>query len=147
MELVRWTPRRDLFGFRHGLDRVFDDFFAPMNCDNEELSTRNWHPAVDIYDQEDNIIIKAELPGVDKKDIHVDLKGRVLTLSGERSAANEVKEDGCYRRERTFGKFQRTFNLASEVAPEKINAEYKDGVLHIEIPKPEVQKPNQIAVH
>ena len=147
MELVRWRPRRDLMGFGGGMDRLFNDFFAPLFHDTEASDTWNWQPVVDIYDKDDNIVIKADLPGVDKKDIHVDLKGRVLTLSGERSEEKEADGEGCYRRERAYGKFTRTFNLAADVLPDKINATYRDGVLHVMIPKSEAQKPKQITIH
>ena len=92
-------------------------------------------------------MIKAELPGVDKKDIKIDLKDRLLTLSGERSYDNEVKEENYYRRERSYGKFQRAFTLPADVDSEKIKAEFKDGVLEIEVPKPEEKKAKQVTVH
>ena len=85
--------------------------------------------------------------GIDKKDIALDVKDRVLTLKGERAFDNEVKEENFYRRERTYGKFERAFNLPAHVKIEDIKADYKDGVLRIEIPKPEVQQPKQITVH
>jgi HSP20 family protein len=106
-----------------------------------------WNPAVDLYEQDDHFVIKAELPGVDKKDISIDLKDRVLTLSGERSHENEAKEENYYRRERSFGKFQRAFTLPAEVDSDKIKAEFKDGLLRIEVPKPEEQKPKQVTIH
>ena len=148
MELVRWRPGRDLFGFGGGLDRMFDDFFAPARFGVLESDDWNWRPVVDIYDKDESIVIKADLPGVDKKDIHVDLNGRVLTLSGERTVEKEAnEEESCYRRERAYGKFVRTFNLASDVIPDKIDATYKDGVLHVTIPKSEAHKPKQITIH
>jgi HSP20 family protein len=107
----------------------------------------NWNPVVDIYDNEDNIVIKAELPGIDKENINVDVKDGVLILKGERSSDNEVKKDKYYRRERMFGKFERAFNLPADVDPDKIKADYTDGVLKIDIPKPEERKPKQITVH
>ena len=146
MELMRWRPARH-FGLNHRMNRLFDDFFAPVSrgCDVE--TTWNWHPVVDVFEKDDNIVIKAELPGVDKKDIHIDMKGNVLTLSGERSVDNEAGEENSYRRERSFGKFVRSFQLADGIDPEKINAEYKEGILRLEIPKPEAEKPKQITVH
>lgn len=147
MELVRWRPARDLFGTGSGFGRFFDDFFAPARFETSASDAWNWQPVVDVYDKDDTIVIKAELPGVDKKDIHVDLKGRVLTLSGERTEEKEEKEDSYYRKERAYGKFVRTFNLAADVAPDKISATYKDGVLHVTIPKSEAHKPKQITVH
>jgi HSP20 family protein len=84
---------------------------------------------------------------VDKKDISIDLKDRVLTLSGERSYEKEAKEENYYRRERSFGKFQRAFTLPADVDSDRINAKFKDGLLRIEIPKPEQQKPKQVTIH
>jgi len=143
MELVRCNPRRELFS----LNKLFDDFFYPAANSNPRNSTWNWNPVVDIYDNEKNIVIKAEIPGIDKDDIIIDVKGRVLTLKGERTESNEVKEDKYYRRERSFGTFERVFNLPADVNTENIKATYKDGVLELEIPKPEVEQPKQIAVH
>lgn len=147
MELVRWNPIRDMFSLRNHMNRVFGDFYFPTNREEGDLSIWNWNPVVDVYDNDDNIVLKAEIPGIDKKDIEVDVKGRVLTLKGERSSDNEVKEDNYYRRERCFGKFERAFNLPVDVELDKIRANYKDGVLEIEIPKPEEKKPKQISVH
>jgi HSP20 family protein len=107
----------------------------------------SWLPAVDMFDDDDKIVIKAELPGMDKKDISVDIENRVLTLSGERNYDNEVKEDNYYRRERAYGRFKRAFNLPADVDSDQIKADFKDGVLRVEIPKPEEQKPKQITVH
>jgi HSP20 family protein len=126
---------------------MFDDFFLPHTTTEDGSMTWGWNPVVDIYDNEDNIVIKAELPGVSKKDIEIDIKDRVLTLKGERSADNEVKEDNYYRRERTYGRFERSFTIPPNVDPDKIKADYNDGVLKIEVPKPEDQKPKQISVH
>jgi HSP20 family protein len=95
---------------------------------------------VDIYENEDSVVVKAELPGVDKKDIKVDLKDGVLTLTGERSHEKEVNEDKYYRKERAYGRFHRSFTVPAEIDPDKIKAEFKDGVLKVEIPKPEEQK-------
>jgi HSP20 family protein len=102
---------------------------------------------VDIYENEEDIVITAELPGVDKNDMTVDVTGRVLTLKGERSIHNEVKEDNYYRQERCYGKFERCFTLPVEVDPDKIKADYKDGVLKINIPKAEESKPKQVTIH
>ena len=106
-----------------------------------------WHPAVDMFDNDDKIVLKAELPGMKKNDFSVDVKDRVLTLSGERNYDNEVKEENYYRRERACGSFKRAFHLPSDVDADNIKAEFKDGVLRVEIPKPEAQKPKQITVH
>ncbi len=147
MELIRWNPMREMFNLRRQMDHFFDDAFNPMIRDDAKLSLWDWHPVVDVYDNDDKIVIKAELPGIDKKNISIDVKDGVLTLRGERTYDNEVKEEKYYRKERSFGRFERTFQLPVDVDPEKISADYKDGILNIDIPKPEEQKPKQIAVH
>ncbi len=147
MELMRWKPRRELFGLHNNINRMFDNFISPTVRSDEALSVWGWNPVVDIYENEENIIITAELPGVDKKDMTVDVKGRVLTFKGERSTDNEVKEDNYYRQERCYGKFERCFTLPVEIDPEKIKADYKDGVLKIDIPKAEESKPKQVSIH
>jgi HSP20 family protein len=126
---------------------MFDNAFTPTLNEDEVLSTWHCKPVVDIYDNDHNIVIKAELPGVDKKDIVVHVEGRLLTLKGERSSEKEVNEDKYHCRERTYGKFERVFTLPAEVDADKITADYKDGVLKIDIPKPEEQKPKKITVH
>ena len=143
MELMRWNPRRELFGLHNSINRMFDNFISPTVRSDEALSVWGWNPVVDIYENEENIVITAELPGVDKKDMTVDVKGRVLTLKGERSTDNEVKEDNYYRKERYHGKFERSFTLPVGVDPDKVEADYKDGVLKIGIPKPEEEKPKR----
>jgi len=91
-------------------------------------------------------VVTAELPGVKKEDISIEVKDNILTIRGERSEDSEVKEENYYRRERSFGSFQRSFSMPTEVSPESIKASFKDGVLKIEVPKPEEKKPKQISI-
>jgi len=147
MTLVRWTPAREMMTLQDRINRFFDDSFSRPGYSDDSVTLSTWHPMVDIYDDSDKIVIKAELPGIDKKDIAIDLKDRVLTLKGERSADNEEKEDRYYRRERTYGKFERSFTLPTGLNPDKIKADYQDGVLKIEVPKPQEEKPKQITIH
>ncbi len=147
MELIRWNPMRGMFGLGHRIDPLFDELNCLIHRDPDGRTPRSWNPVVDIYDNDETIVINAELPGIDKKDIVVDVTGNVLTLKGERSTANEVKNEKYHRRERTFGKFERAFTLPEDVDPEKIQADYTDGVLEIKIPKPEKKEPKKITVH
>ena len=147
MQLVTWTPWREMASLRNRMNRIFNDsFFRDENTD-DELSLRHWNPVVDIYDNEDAIVIKADLPGLSKDDITIDLTNRVLTVKGERSYENEVKEENYYRRERACGKFHRAFTVPAEVDPDQVKADFKDGVLKIEVPKPKAQQPKQITIH
>lgn len=145
MELMKWTPTNELRDFNRMLTHFFDEPFIPT--ERRELIEKTWAPRVDIYDTKDAFVIKAELPGIDKKDIKVDVDGRLLTLRGERKTETENKENAYYRREMFFGSFERTFTLPEAVDPGLIKAEYKDGVLHLEVPKPEERKPKQIEVN
>ena len=147
MDLIRWRPARDIFSMRDQMDRMLDNFFAPAKNGVNGDTLWSWNPAVDVMEGENSIVITAEVPGVDKKDISVDVKDRVLTLKGERSSDNEVKKDKFHRRERVYGKFERSFTLPAAVDPDRINATYNDGVLKIEVPKPEGSKPKQISVN
>ena len=147
MHLVRFNPIRDIYSLRNRNNNIFDDLIYPNRRGDEKLTMWNWKPVVDIYDNEDKFVINAELPGVDKKDIVIDVKDRLLTLKGERSSEKEVKEDKYHRRERAYGSFERVFTLPAEIDPDQIKADYKDGILKIDIPKPEVQKPKQITVN
>lgn len=147
MQLIKWNPTRNLFGLHNDVNRLFDQFFYPRRREVNDETSWNWNPAVDIYEEDDQLVVKAEVPGMDKNDITVDVKDRVLTLKGERSADNEVEEDNYFRRERTYGRFERAFTLPADVKADAIKAEYKDGVLKVLVPKPEVQKPKQITIH
>lgn len=147
MNLVRWNPWSEMSTLQNRLNSLFNEPFFRSGREDDQFSMGSWYPAVDMFENHDKIVIKAELPGMDKKDISVDVKDHVLTLSGERKYENEVKEENYYRRERASGKFKRSFHLPADVDPDKIKAEFKDGVLIVEMPKPEAQKPKQISVH
>jgi len=137
MELTRYepfwmtTPRRLLGGFFDDLGFTANDTFVP---------------AVDIKETEDKYVIEVEVAGIDKKDVHIEVKDGVLTLSGERKFEHEEKKDNYTRIERSYGKFHRTFTLPDLVMEDKIEAAYKDGLLTIELPKGEEAKPKEIEV-
>ena len=147
MALVRWSPSREMTTLHNYFNRFFDDMFPEGGFDNGELAPAHWFPRVDILDKDEEIVIKAELPGMEKEDIKIDVRDRVLTLRGERKYDNEVNDKNYYRRERAFGKFERSFDLPDGLDPEKIKADYKDGLLSVEIPKPEKVKPKKITIH
>lgn len=146
MELVRFNPTRNMGLFRRQMDHMFDDFFGDLFKGARADLTRGWNPMVDIFEEEDRIVMKAELPGVEKDQISIDVSGRVLTLKGQRSSDNEVTGENYYMRERSYGRFERSFTLPVETDSEQIKAEYKDGVLKLNIPKPASSKPKQIAI-
>jgi HSP20 family protein len=145
MSLVRWQPYGAVASLQDSINRLFHDAF-PRSLAEEDFAVSAWKPVVDIYDKDDAIVIHAELPGVKKEEVSIEVKDNVLTIQGERADVKEVNEDSYFRKERIFGSFQRSFTLPSAINPENIKAVFKDGVLQIEIPKPEEQKPKQIEV-
>jgi HSP20 family protein len=147
MELVRWNPLKAMSLFDNHFSRFFSDPFFPAEIAEGEDNRNMWHPAVDIFEKDDKLVIKAELPGMDKKDISLDVHNDVLTLRGERKHENEVKEENFYRKEMSRGSFVRSFSLPGDSDPERIQAEFKDGILTVEVPKSETRKPKQITVH
>lgn len=143
MTLVRWDPFFREFPFRLG--HLFDQPFGAVQP-SEETAQAFWAPAVDIYEQDGSIVLNAELPGIDPKDVSLTVEQGVLTLRGERRSHQDVKEESYHRRESLYGSFSRSFTLPREVDREKITATYKDGVLKVVVPqKPEAQ-PRQITV-
>ncbi len=147
MNLVKWNPWREMPTLPGRFNRFFDDPFFRVGPMEDDAVMDMWNPAVDLYEKDDHYMIKAELPGVNKDDIKIDLKDRLLTLSGERTYDNEVNEENYHRREMSYGKFQRAFTLPADVDSDKIKAEFKDGVLQIEVPKPEEKKAKQVTIH
>lgn len=147
MELTRYMPRHTLMNRPNSFSRLFDEFFTPfVNFDTRLPAVESVGLRVDISEKDGKILIDADLPGIVKEDIRVDVKGKLLTLGGERKSDEEVKEDNCYRRERRYGKFERTFSLPFEVEPESVSARYENGVLHLEIPKPQEQQQKRIEI-
>ena len=147
MELVRWNPMHDMFGWRRRINRMLNDSFLPVSEGKDGFSLSRWEPAIDVYDTDTGIVVKAEMPGIDKQDIDVSVKDRVLTLTGERAVNKEINEKNVYFMERSHGRFVRSFKLPGEVDPDAIKAEYKDGVLKVEIPHPQVSQSKQVTVH
>ena len=152
MSLIRYTPQRQLQSRSNVgnsfFDDLFGDFFGPMIMTHTPAAkTGHLNLQVDIYEKEDNIIINADLPGIAKEDISVDVKGKSVTIGAERKSDEEIQEDNCYRRERKYGKFERTFNLPFEASSDSVKANYQNGVLKLEIPKPEEQVAKKITIN
>jgi HSP20 family protein len=145
MAVVKWDPFRDLGTLQDRMNRLFDDASRTWRPD-EPAATTTWSPAVDIFETEGEIVVKAELPGMERNDITLNLEKNILTLKGERRFQKETKEDNYHRIERSYGTFSRAFSIPATVDEEKIKAEYKDGVLKIVLPKKEQAKPKQIRI-
>jgi HSP20 family protein len=149
MAIVRWEPFRDLVSLQDRMNRLFDESFRGVSrgAGEEDWALGgSWAPAVDIFEHEGNIVLKAELPGVDSKDVDVRVENNVLTLRGERKFDSEVKKESYHRVERAYGTFSRSFTLPTVVDTDKIKAEFKEGVLRLTLPQREEAKPKQIAI-
>lgn len=153
MSLIRWTPSRDLMNWpsevvsmRREINRLFDNFFRGGIQDDETFFTSAWTPAVDIAEEENEYLVKVELPGVNKDDVKITLESNILTIRGEKKKEKETKDENYHRLERSYGSFQRSFTLPSTVKSDKIDAVYKDGIVSITLPKAEEAKPKQIEV-
>ena len=144
MTLVRWDPFLREFGtLAERMNRILNGTFRTGEGDTD---FGVWAPPVDIYEQGDNLILKAELPGLKNGDIDIRVENNLLTLRGQRKREQEVKEDGYLRTERSFGSFSRSFTLPATVAVDKISAGYQDGILTVTLPKAEEAKPKQIQI-
>ena len=146
MAIVRWEPFRDLMTAQRDFDRLFREAFSPALAEGE-VSTRTWAPPVDIYEDGDNLVLKAELPGVNPDDVEIRVEDNTLYLKGERKFEKEVKEQNYHRIERSYGTFTRTFSLPNSLDADKVTANYKDGVLTLVMPKKEEAKPKTIKVN
>jgi HSP20 family protein len=146
MPITKWNPWGELSTLQERINRLFTEAFPQTAGAEGEVTLGAWNPVVDIFDGQDAIVIHVELPGVKKNDISVEIKDNMLILKGERSLNNEVKEEDYYRKERSFGSFQRAFTLPAPVDPEKIKATYKGGVLEIKLEKPEIDLSKKIKV-
>lgn len=153
MALVRWQPRgslsawnpfRELEEMRNEMSRVFG--WPAGRGESDGLFESIWSPPVDIAQEGDHYIVKADLPGMKKDEIEITLNGDTLTISGEKKKENETKEDNYYRSERYYGRFSRSLALPSTVDANKIEASYKEGVLSVTIPKSEEARPKQIKI-
>lgn len=147
MAIVRWLdPFRDLSVIQDRMNQIFEDALARSRGREEGLRTGMWTPAVDIYENNDFVVVKAELPGVEKDRISVEVKEGILTLRGERGFDKELKKESYHRIERSYGTFQRSFSLPVSVDQEKVTARFLDGVLEVQLPKKDQEKPKQIEV-
>ena len=141
--IARLEPFRGLSTLQDQFNRLFNESFRTHS---EESALTSWAPAVDIYETPNELVVKADLPDVNEKDIDVRVENNLLTIRGERKFEKSVSEENFLRVERTYGAFSRSFSLPNTVNPETIGAEYKNGVLTVTLPKREESKPRQVKV-
>ena len=146
MTIVRWDPFKDVVVLQDRINRLFSESFGQTRDLDDDMRVCAWRPSVDIYEAENEIVLKAELPGINKDDVSVEVKDNALTLRGERFPEAEINEDKYYRREICFGTFERSFTLQDRIQPEQIKATFKDGILTVKIPRPQAESPKQITV-
>jgi len=146
MAITRWDPFRDLGILQERMNRVFEDAAVRGWKNDEPSATTSWSPAVDIYETDNEIMVQAELPGVDRKDIALQLENNVLTLKGDRRFEKETNQENYHRIERSYGGFSRAFTIPTIVDEERIRADYRDGILKIALPKKEQVKAKQIKI-
>ena len=139
--IVRWEPMRDFFAMREMMDRVFDDLVSQQYGGREAGV-----PAVDMYQTEDSVVVKATLPGIKPEDLQISITGDVLTIRGESKQEEEVNNATYHLHERRYGSFSRSIPLPSQVVSDKANAEFEHGVLTLTLPKAEEVKPKTITV-
>lgn len=146
--LTPWTATPDVF--RDTFDRLFHRMltqdFGALAPAGEEVSNRRWLPAVDIQETDDALVLRAELPGLKREDLHITLENSILTISGERKFEKNAKGESYHRIERSYGAFSRAFTLPAHVKSDKVEATFNDGVLTVKLPKLEEAKARRIEI-
>ncbi len=144
-ELVKWEPFREVSRLRREMDRLWEDFFGPGPRAPRPWA-EEWAPAVDVAETPDKLTVKAEVPGIDPKNIDISLVGDVLTIKGEKKSEREETKENYHLVERSYGSFSRAIRLPAAVNADKIEARYEKGVLSITCPKKEEVKPKAITI-
>lgn len=146
MALVRWEPARELSSLQSEMNRLFNTFFDTPTSGGNGGAARRWVPSMDLVETDDHFVLRADLPGLSEEDVAIELEDNVLTVSGERKAEHEEKNEGFYRVERSYGQFRRSLTLPDGVDADAIAARFDRGVLEVRIPKPEERKPRKVAI-
>ncbi len=147
MAMIRWEPVGELNTIQNEMNRLFNTVFDPSARASQSPSTiRRWIPPMDLVETAESYVLHADLPGLSDADVNIELEDNVLTISGERTAEHENREEGYYRVERAFGAFSRSLTLPEGVNPDAVQAHFDRGVLEIRIPKPEQRKPRKVAI-
>ncbi|HJS97160.1 MAG TPA: Hsp20/alpha crystallin family protein [Solirubrobacteraceae bacterium] len=147
MALIRWEPIAELNTLQNEMNRLFNTFFdQPQAAGRGGVPGRRWIPAMDLIETGEDYVLRADLPGLTDDDVKVELQDNVLTISGEREAEHETRQEGYFRLERAFGGFSRSLTLPEGVDPDAVQAHFDRGVLELRIPKPEHKKPRQVQI-
>jgi HSP20 family protein len=146
MSIVRYDPFRDLRSLQDEVNRLFSTNVSRAFGDDEGIARGAWNPTVDIYENKDQIVIEAELPGMNREDFDLSFENNIITLRGERRFEKKDESDNYHRVERSYGSFTRSFTLPPTVSGEGISAEYRNGVLRVTLPKREEVKARRIEI-
>ncbi len=146
MAITRFEPYRDLLALQNRMNSIFQDFSRNNSGDNDLVTAAGFVPPVDIYEDENKLVLKIEIPGMRQEDLDVRMENNTLTVKGERNLQREEKEENFHRVERRYGTFYRAFTLPNTIDPESIKADYEAGVLRLELHKRPESKPKQIKV-
>ncbi len=146
MAVIRWEPARELQAIQQEMNRLFGSAYPQGNGANGSSVSR-WIPPMDVAEEEEHFVVRADLPGVEETDVNVELEDNVLTISGERKSDTDERKDGHHRIERAYGTFSRSLALPEGVDPEAITASFDKGVLTVRIPKPDQRKPRKVAIN
>jgi HSP20 family protein len=146
MSIVRWEPFREFTTLQNEMNRLFNTVFETPTPGNGGSTMRRWMPAMDLVETDDHFVLRADLPGMKQDDVKIEYDDGTLTVSGERKAEHESKNEGYYRVERAFGTFSRSLTLPQGIDPEAVTASFADGVLEVRVPKPEERKPRRIEI-
>lgn len=145
--IIRWDPLKEMVRLQERMNRVFDDAWGQQRRHpDDEIIAGSWIPAVDVRESKDALEIQVEIPGIDAKDVTVAVENGILTLKGSRNFEKATEGETYHRVERAYGAFERSFTLPTNVDPERINAVYRHGVLHLTLPKREEAKPKSISI-
>ncbi|HRJ57520.1 MAG TPA: Hsp20/alpha crystallin family protein [Anaerolineales bacterium] len=141
--IIRWEPAREMMTLREAMDRLFDDAFTrPLSLSNTAWSV----PAVDMYQTDNEVVVKAALPGIKPDEVQINVTGELLTLKGEVKQENEAKEKAYHIREQRWGSFERSIALPTQVVADKAKADFENGILTITLPKADEVKPKTITI-
>lgn len=140
-----WAPLTNLMDIHRDMDEMFDAFFSPFGTPKAREVT-GWYPSMDVFEDEENFTLTAELPGLCEKDIHITMESNTLSIEGERKEEKETKSGQFHKLERKFGSFCRSFQLPTNIKEDKISAHYEDGILKVDIPKLKKSKPKHIEI-
>jgi len=146
MAVIRWEPARELQAIQQEMNRLFGSAYPQGNGANGSSVSR-WIPLMDVGEDEEHFVVRADLPGIEETDVNVELEDNVLTISGERKSDSEERTDGYHRIERAYGTFSRSLTLPEGIDPEAIGASFSKGVLEVRIAKPEQRKPRKVAIN